>query len=299
MIGSAGLRQRVALAGVAAVVALVADAAGAKRVPPQSDGGHPALEGGGAPECLTCHVGMAEHKVVHGPVAAGACLRCHELKPIGGRLVMKLASGATGDRPAPLCLSCHTDIATRLKEPNIHAPVESGACGACHDPHGSDFKFQVRADGNALCLQCHEDIRAALARRTVHPPAAAACVLCHDPHASRYALQTRLPLNALCLACHFSAATAPDDAVPLEFASHRVTAAERSLFEKAPRIGLEPDGTRGHPVIKHPVTNRTDPKTGAAFGCASCHNPHGSSGPRLFRFEANTLVELCRNCHPF
>lgn len=291
------VRRHAACAVIFAIAAL-GRPLDARRVSGQA-GDHPPLEGGGASECLTCHPGMTEHRVVHGPVAEGACLRCHELTTVGGRVTMRLAAGATPQRPAPLCLSCHTDLAARMAEPHVHAPVESGACGACHDPHGSNATYQLKAEGNAVCLRCHEDIRGALGSRTVHPPAAAACVLCHDPHASPFAVQTRLPLNALCLSCHFSAAAPADDSDPLDFPRHRLAALERRLFERAPRIGLEPDGTRGHPVVKHPVANRLDPKTGGSFGCPSCHNPHGSRGPRLFRFDALTLVELCRNCHLF
>jgi predicted CXXCH cytochrome family protein len=239
-----------------------------------------------------------ERRVMHGPVAAGTCSACHVVVAANGRRRVALKPPASSRDTAALCVSCHEDIAARLKKPHRHAPVAAGNCTACHDPHGSAYRFQLQADGNRACTSCHEDIAQALAQTHVHAPAAASCQVCHDPHAASVRSQLRAPANTVCLACHVKTPvdTAAVDGGPL-FGRHPVDGLDR-LIATGPRILLDASLTSGHPTIRHPVDARPDPNDKRrTLGCASCHNPHGSTGATLLRFGATGVSSLCIKCH--
>jgi predicted CXXCH cytochrome family protein len=49
-----------------------------------------------------------------------------------------------------------------------------------------------------------------------------------------------------------------------------------------------------------PESSKTvmDPaRPGRAFYCGSCHEPHSTESPKLFRFNAKSSMGLCNNCH--
>lgn len=260
---------------------------------------HPALAGAqNDATCASCHTDITTRKVLHGPVAAGTCLACHVQSQAGGRVAIGLANGATSENTAPLCVTCHEDMPPRLTQAHVHAPVAAGGCTVCHDPHGSAFPFQLRAQRNEACLTCHEDVAEALRQKVPHAPAAASCVLCHEPHASRFPAQTRQALNTLCLSCHAQASPAPDDETPAEQQAWERALAAAGLSGSRRRIGLNTAGDAGHPVSGHPVQGVRDPlEKGRELTCVSCHNPHGAAGGALFRFGAINVSGLCIKCH--
>jgi len=93
------------------------------------------------------------------------------------------------------------------------------------------------------------------------------CDLCHAGHRQKTANPHRLlrSVNDTCLECH-------DD---------------------LPRSG--------HPINKHPIKGKKDPLyPKKEFSCASCHNPHGSDMPKLFRYkyeEGFGDMMMCVLCH--
>lgn len=260
---------------------------------------HPALAGAqNDATCASCHTDVITRQVLHGPVAAGTCLRCHTLNQAGGRVAIGLVNGATSENTAPLCVTCHEDMAARLKQAHVHAPVAAGGCTVCHDPHGSAFPFQLRARRNEACLTCHEDVAEALRQKVPHAPAAASCVLCHEPHASRFPAQTRQGLNTLCLSCHAPTSPAPDVETPAEQQAWQRALAAAGLSGSRRQIGLNATGDRGHPGHGHPVGGVRDPlEQGRELTCVSCHNPHGAAGGALLRFGAINVSGLCIKCH--
>jgi predicted CXXCH cytochrome family protein len=261
---------------------------------------HPAVKGTSGAACVSCHQDVMSRRVMHGPVAAGDCATCHVVGTAGGRRRITLKSGASGRDTAALCVTCHQEITDRLKQPHRHAPVAAGHCTACHDAHGSPFRFQLPAEGNRACTKCHEDIAQALAQSHVHAPAAASCQICHDPHGTSSPAQLRTAGNAVCLSCHVDV---PVDVSAVEgglmFGRRLADGIER-LIATGPRILLDGALASGHPTIAHPVAERPDPTArGRTLGCASCHNPHGSAGPKLLRFGATGVSSLCIRCHTF
>jgi predicted CXXCH cytochrome family protein len=259
---------------------------------------HPAVAGDGGAACTTCHTEVIGARVVHGPAAAGQCGACHVVDTSGGVRRIALKGGGSSRDTTRLCIACHEDIADRLTLPHRHAPVASGTCTVCHDPHGSAFRFQLPAEGDRACVRCHQDIADALAQPHVHPPAAASCRICHDPHAGAQPSQLRARSNSLCLACHVNA---PADRTvadaSLLFGRHPDDIVDR-LVASGSRILLDASLVSGHPTIAHPVDARRDPgRKDLTLGCASCHNPHGTAVAKLLRFGATGVSSLCIRCH--
>jgi predicted CXXCH cytochrome family protein len=265
----------------------------------QEERAHPPLQAGDERACVRCHRDVTTHRVMHGPAAAEDCVTCHRPVARGRRLFIGLTHGARADATSRLCVSCHDEIGSRMRDAHVHAPVAAGDCVACHDPHGAAFRFQLAAEGNSACVTCHEDIAQALDQPFAHSPAKASCRICHDAHAGKYPSQLRGPVNAVCLTCHFDR---PADGSGNEVATLFGTAlaARADLLTAGPRIALDSSRRSGHPNIGHPVEGPTDPgRKGRALTCASCHNPHGASHRTLLRFEASGVSSLCIRCHPF
>ena len=261
---------------------------------------HPPVTGMAHTDCVRCHEAVTAKSVLHGPVAAGDCGACHVADNTPGRRRIGLKNGSpTGDVTA-LCVSCHQENGELLKQAHRHAPVAAGRCTACHDPHGSAYRFQLADVGNRACVRCHEDIGQALSQRHPHAPAVAACSVCHDAHAGSHPGQMKAAANIVCLACH------------LENAASRLAVDTRALFGRsaidgldqliatAPHIALDRTLNAGHPTIGHPVEGGRDPVDPArALRCTSCHNPHGAGSAKLLRFGATGTSPLCVRCHTF
>lgn len=87
--------------------------------------------------CLQCHAGTPnQHVRMHGPVAAGGCLWCHDPHQSTHPAILR--------QSAPeLCQRCHSG---RLLEPaHGGAPLERfSACLDCHYGHGGDAAFFLK-----------------------------------------------------------------------------------------------------------------------------------------------------------
>ena len=278
-------------------VALLTELVRGDRAFSQAESAHPLVAAGDERACVACHREVTAHREMHGPTAAGACLSCHLPTESGGRQAMKLThDGRRGDTRR-LCFQCHKEVESRMRDARVHAPVAAGDCVACHDPHGTAFRFQLSAQGNGACLGCHADVGQALAQRFKHGPAEASCAICHDPHAAKFPSQLRGPVNTVCLACHFNPPrqAAADDSAAL---FGKAIGTHERLLAEGPRIVLDRSLRSGHPNIGHPIEGPDDPlRKGQPLNCTSCHNPHGTSSRKLMRFEATGISSLCVRCH--
>lgn len=260
---------------------------------------HPPVADDGRP-CATCHTEVASHRVMHGPTASGACDRCHVATASNGRpTTFTLANGARRGDTRRLCVACHQEESSQTAGPHTHAPVASGDCTSCHNPHGSRFRYFLAAEGNGACLTCHRDVAEALDQPFRHGPAVTSCMVCHDAHAASFPFQLRAQVNTVCLACHLE--TSPDDVLSEQEALFgKAGARQAQLITGGARIRLDATRRAGHPNVRHPVEGPTDPAVkGRALSCASCHNPHGAGHPKLLRFGASGVSSLCIRCHQF
>jgi predicted CXXCH cytochrome family protein len=174
-------------------------------------------------ECLRCHSALTQKKVVHGAVSIG-CASCHPGMDAAsphqskGRFPKGLAKDAVA-----VCIDCHEQALYEGKV--VHAPVATGTCILCHDPHASDHLGLLRKPPVAQCLECHAEVAKAPHvvagfSRAGHPLGETApgrapkedplrpgrpfyCVSCHEPHRSALPrlMKSRNGM-ASCQACH-------------------------------------------------------------------------------------------------
>ena len=220
------------------------------------------------------------------PLAIGAPALAAPVKATGTRpSIAKSAPVAATAAPTTLAFAPHA--ADSLAQPggcartgchaaftgkaSVHAPVAEGMCSPCHETAAGAKPRLVNGDEpSKTCGECHEVAAEVEHAKTPHPPAAEGCLDCHTPHASNEPHLLRSKQPDLCYGCHEKA----------ELAVHVIA-------------GLQQD--KGHPLsAEHDPSRKGEPLT-----CVSCHEPHASAGPRLFRWQAKSAFELCQHCHKF
>ena len=237
-------------------------------------------------DCLKCHAKLKGGKVLHAAVDMG-CATCHggiDASKVPHKKTNQAAKGLNSDQP-DLCYGCHDKKAFEKK--NLHAAVGMG-CTSCHDPHSSGNAKLLKAEAPGLCYNCHD--KKPFTAKTVHAPVAGGmCLSCHSPHASdQIALLLKKPYDT-CIECHAEVLKRP----------HILASSERTPTGHP----LSPD--KKDVVIKERKKEsvsivRKDPaKPGRQFYCGSCHDPHSTAGPLLFKFNAQMKMELCGHCHKF
>ena len=211
----------------------------------------------------------------------------------------RLRQGASGET----CLECHIDAQEFNQQKNVHDPVKSGDCTACHSPHASDHGALLKSEMEPLCLECHSDVLPDDAL-TVHGVITEqGCTACHDPHASAYASQLLEPSQVICLGCHDEIqrlvksanvhAPAKDSCLTCHD-PHASQSTPRLLSEKEPELclGCHKSTTKNfkRQHMNYPVETAR---------CTSCHDPHGSEEPGLFPAVTHSPVSkrMCNQCH--
>lgn len=256
----------------------------------------------GGLECTSCHTphGVGRKKLLarhlHAPLEDG-CDVCHE----------GAADQLMEDGESSLCLVCHEDVGEQAgAAPVAHGAMDIARCADCHNPHASSQPHLVKYPGGEVCVTCHED-QDATPEETSHAAIERfGCGACHEPHGGTRPKLLRQEGNELCLGCH--------DARKLR-SKKPVRLAERyevdaSVAASMAAVLLTADGTRGHPVPRHPVLGAVTKKAPAGHGrrvqkltfegelsCLSCHDPHKGRSPKLLR-QAATTAEACLRCHP-
>ncbi|MCX6294903.1 MAG: hypothetical protein NTX97_02365 [Bacteroidetes bacterium] len=83
--------------------------------------------------CYTCHEDFSKkYKVLHGPVASGNCLMCHnQHESKYNRLLLR--------KGQDLCLFCHQ--AKQVLSNAKHKTIGDKNCTECHNPHGGEDRF--------------------------------------------------------------------------------------------------------------------------------------------------------------
>lgn len=232
----------------------------------QSKAEHPAIRqsgGGGGSDyaaCAECHADKAAAPVVHPAVALG-CDTCHQVFQEEDETEIRLT--AEGNE---LCFTCHGDKQPQPNQLLVHAPVRSGPCTACHDPHGSASEHllrrgvESRAAAENLCLGCHADIQAQIEKPVAHGAVDLGCAACHTTHKSE-------PAGA-------------------EGAFH-LTQAEPGLCQTC------------HDTAEAPLREAHLGQPFASAACTECHNPHGSERAKLLNnFVHYPFAEKqCDLCH--
>jgi DmsE family decaheme c-type cytochrome len=153
---------------------------------------------------------------------------------------------------------------------------EALACEACHGAAAAHvasagaqrlspfIAFTKRdpapaAQRSAACLQCHTQGAVGLWRGGQHEIRGVACTDCHSIHAPDQKVLSKLTQAEVCFGCH---------------------KAQRAQTRR---------------ISTHPLAVTSLAST-AKMACSDCHNPHGSTGPKLL--VKNSVNETCYTCHP-
>ena len=234
-------------------------------------------------DCLKCHSKLTKGSVVHAAISMG-CTTCHtaiDAKTVPHKKSGAVARGLSAEQP-DLCYGCHAKEAFEKKV--IHAALGTG-CTSCHNPHSSNTAKLLLSETPGLCFTCHD--KALFGKKTVHAPVAGGmCLTCHVPHASdEVALLANSPYG-LCVTCHNE----------IEGKPHAVSGFSSASHPLGPKKGGKRKAKRD---VSSGTTNTImDPaRPGREFYCGSCHEPHSTESPRLFRFNAKSAMGLCGNCH--
>ncbi len=237
-------------------------------------------------DCLKCHGKLTKGSVVHAALSMG-CAACHtaiDAKTVPHKKSGAVAHGLSAEQP-DLCYGCHAKAA--FEKTVVHAALGMG-CTSCHNPHSSNTAKLLLLEAPELCFTCHD--KTLFSKKTVHAPVAGGmCLTCHVPHASNeMALLANNPYD-LCVTCHSEIAGKPHAVAGFSAASHPLGAKKGSKRKSKRDVASGPSGTSN---------SLMDPaRPGRAFYCGSCHEPHSTESPRLFRFNAKSAMGLCNNCH--
>ena len=90
--------------------------------------------------CYTCHTGYARLEgYVHGPVALGQCLFCHDPHKTRNKYLLR--------KPQPeLCYLCHDEGDITMIA--AHAEQSPSECTRCHEGHTSSTRHLLKKDWN-------------------------------------------------------------------------------------------------------------------------------------------------------
>jgi predicted CXXCH cytochrome family protein len=191
------------------------------------------------------------------------------------------------------CLVCHPD---KKEGKFVHSAVASG-CENCHQvtSENSETTITLLATGGELCARCHE----AKSDPVLHAPYKnGQCMICHNPHTSNFPRQLRAETNTLCLSCH--GVNQSDVKIDKEAQKVSLPGGQTVAFadyRQSPKISLDRSGTRGHPIMGHPVAGKDPRHKDAALSCLSCHTPHSSTVANLLPPGIKSSTGLCAECH--
>lgn len=261
----------------------------------------------GSAACGECHgdVGTDFHKSGHAtfsadpklPIDKQGCEGCHgpgafhirEEDPI----VLSFSSMSAKDIAAA-CLRCHGDVMTNNNwHRTIHGAAEV-ACTSCHGIHpaseeagmdvgerntlkkkifpgAKDSKALLKKDEASLCNECHASVTAKFRQNSHHPipEGKMVCSDCHSPH----------PVKA-----------------SLKGGGNEGAGAKNLNLNNVKHGALKNDMcVTCHGEVAGPFVFTHDPVQGfAGDGCAECHDPHGSTNPKMLKGFSRGL---CAQCH--
>jgi predicted CXXCH cytochrome family protein len=98
--------------------------------------------------CFKCHKSFNEtYAVVHGPVASGNCMYCHN-QHYSKFPKLLIRQGQQ------ICLFCHSS--TMVFASKVHRDIEDAECTTCHNPHGGKTRFMIKdnisRDANRIAI---------------------------------------------------------------------------------------------------------------------------------------------------
>jgi predicted CXXCH cytochrome family protein len=232
--------------------------------------------------CLKCHSNIKEVQHIHSPLSMG-CAACHKLVEGKSHPDQKGSIILVQSMPG-LCFNCHEE--SKLNGKIIHAPVASGMCIACHNPHGSKFSKLLKSEQQELCFMCHD--KALFSKKYVHKVInVIGCTTCHNPHASNNPSLLPNPINEICSTCHKTQSSGLHIVALPGKKQHPIKGIKDISTLKYIKV---PDPKNPKKEIEIPDAS----VPGKELSCVSCHNPHSSDYENLF-----TVQRICLKCHKY
>ena len=223
--------------------------------------------------CLDCHGGMdttlagTAHRVdaSHGGDAAGvACTDCHagdskHWEEDPQANPMTNPAKVGAAAEARICSGCHQNAHQQnMLEKNVHAANDI-ACSSCHGVHSSRQYSLLKKPQTELCISCHARVEGQFAR-SFHHPVREGIIQCAECHLTLDKTTRALSRNGTNNVC------------------------------------LDCHGEFAGPFPhEHQATLDHSTEEG---GCLTCHEPHGSSLPRMVKQPYEPPHnQLCSQCH--
>lgn len=229
------------------------------------------------------------------PRVSKACLDCHEGKDATLAATAHHVTGGEGDTVGAglACTDCHAGDARHWEDdPAANPMTDPSTIGATAEAH--------------LCSTCHQNSHQQnQLEKNVHANHEVGCSGCHSVHQGTGTALLRKGEKELCLGCHakVEGQFAKPYRHPVQDGILKCSECHLTLDET--RRGLSLNGTNvclkchgemeGPFVHEHPATLDYSTEEG---GCLSCHEPHGSSLPRMLKQPYEPPhYQLCSQCH--
>jgi DmsE family decaheme c-type cytochrome len=221
-----------------------------------------------------------------------------------------------------MCKNCHEEIygaltksAHGVLDRDAHRGWANNGCESCH---GSGVKHAesvspadivnpgklAAASFNKLCLGCHANQKTPEGRIvTGHAANQIACSSCHAVHGTggkALVVRAKAAINEQCAACHSSTWASfqkpfkhklPEGAMSCVDCHNPHSPLQPQAMRTA--FGNEPGCLQCHTDKRGPFTFEHAPVR--QEGCNACHEPHGSSNPRMLSRHEVKLT--CLECH--
>lgn len=201
------------------------------------------------------------------PGLAGVMLAAIALAGSGYAMAQGAPQGAAGWSVAD-CQTCHEKAAGPAFQHTAHAKQDQ-SCATCHPNVAEHAKAQMAGETGGPVPTL---------KTLTAPEINQVCLTCHEKrNQENYSMSLHDRRNVACTSCHgiheYKSAKAQ--------LKTRTDAETCYTCHKAERA-------KSMRTSHHPVRE-------GKMGCASCHNPHDGSRPKMLR--ADSVNELCYQCH--
>ena len=201
------------------------------------------------------------------PPEKTGCEGCHgpgeaHIKGLGDKTKITVFPTLGPNQVVDKCLTCHAkDFGKMNVRRSAHTTAEV-SCTSCHSIHHSKgVKSLLANEQREVCYDCHRGVQARFELPFKHRvnEGAIDCTDCHNPHGAPTATW----------------ATAQSPRMVSHAFGNDIACVKCHTDKRGPFV-------HEHPPVR-------------VEGCPTCHNPHGSTNPRLLNRPA--VFTLCLECH--